>query len=144
MKKAPNGSNEKLEAQKELAAEIAYREHVDNSVKLIADLLFGEENNTALLVNVRPAGQPLVDDWDCFKKIVSKKKKKTNLHDLLMMIKDIFYTWFKIAIAVSIAIILRLLWLPKIKRECNCCCDVVVEDIATVILQSQLWLQTAI
>ena len=74
LEKAPHGSNEKLEAQKRLADEIAHRERVDNSVKVIGDLLFGEENSTTLMANVRPAGQPLVDDWDCFKKIVSLQR----------------------------------------------------------------------
>ena len=74
LEKAADGSNEKLEAQKELANEIAHRERVDETIKLIGDLLLGKESSTAMMANVRPAGQPLVDDWDCFKKIVSLQR----------------------------------------------------------------------
>nr|KYP50231.1 Vacuolar-processing enzyme [Cajanus cajan] len=71
LQKAPNGSKEKLEAQKELDDEIAHRKHVDSVFHLIGDLLFGEENNSStMLLHVRPPGQPLVDDWDCFKTLI--------------------------------------------------------------------------
>ncbi|KAL1314735.1 hypothetical protein AAHE18_16G210500 [Arachis hypogaea] len=69
-KNAPEGSKERMEAQKGLIEEIAQREHVDNSVKAIADHLFGEEYRTSLISSVRPSGQPLVDDWDCFKNYI--------------------------------------------------------------------------
>ncbi|KAK7260709.1 hypothetical protein RIF29_26979 [Crotalaria pallida] len=70
LEKALNGSKEKIEAQKELAAEIAHREHVDKNVQLIGELLFGKEKSSIMMANVRPTGQPLVDDWDCFKTIM--------------------------------------------------------------------------
>ncbi|TKY63156.1 Vacuolar-processing enzyme [Spatholobus suberectus] len=70
LQKAPDGSKEKLKAQKELDDEIAQREHVDNVVHLIGDLLFREENSSTMMLHVRPAGQPLVDDWDCFKTLI--------------------------------------------------------------------------
>lgn len=72
LEKAMDGSNEKLQAQKELDAEMAHREHVDKSVHLIGNLLFGEDKSSNTMVHVRPAGQPLVDDWECFKTLVTK------------------------------------------------------------------------
>ncbi|KAL1352782.1 hypothetical protein AAHE18_06G192700 [Arachis hypogaea] len=69
-KNAPEGSKERMEAQKGLIEEIAQREHVDNSVKAIADHLFGEEYRASVISSVRPSGQPLVDDWDCFKNYI--------------------------------------------------------------------------
>ncbi|KAG0587159.1 hypothetical protein KC19_2G144400 [Ceratodon purpureus] len=44
--------------------------HVDNSVKLIGDLLFGLDNSLKTLNTVRPAGQVLVDNWACLKFMV--------------------------------------------------------------------------
>ncbi|KAK7281549.1 hypothetical protein RIF29_09642 [Crotalaria pallida] len=70
LEKALNSSKEKIEAQKELAAEIAHREYVDKNVQLIGKLLFGKEKSSIMMANVRPTGQPLVDDWDCFKTIM--------------------------------------------------------------------------
>ncbi|KAK7311091.1 hypothetical protein RJT34_08988 [Clitoria ternatea] len=70
MKKAPDGSEEKLKAQKELDVEIAQREYVDNVFHLIGDLLFGEGNRSSMMLHVRLVGQPLVDDWDCFKTLI--------------------------------------------------------------------------
>ncbi|XP_057437409.1 vacuolar-processing enzyme-like [Lotus japonicus] len=70
LEKAMDGSNEKLQAQKELDAEMAHRKHVDKSVNLIGNLLFGEDKSSNTMVHVRPAGQPLVDDWECFKTLM--------------------------------------------------------------------------
>ncbi|XLR69662.1 hypothetical protein S83_020334 [Arachis hypogaea] len=70
LENAPDGSSEKVEAQKMLVNEIAEREHVDNVVKKIGDLLFGEDNSATLMASFRPSGQPLVDDWDCFKNYI--------------------------------------------------------------------------
>jgi hypothetical protein len=70
--KAPIGSQDKLEAQKRLVDEISYRKHVDYSINHIGMLLFGNSNSSSVVLEtVRPAGQPLVDDWDCFKMLVS-------------------------------------------------------------------------
>ncbi|KAM5579803.1 vacuolar-processing enzyme-like [Rosa sericea] len=68
--RAPTGSHEKLEAQKQLRKEIARRKHVDYSITKIGELLFGTERSSKVLMNVRPAGQPLVDDWECFKMFI--------------------------------------------------------------------------
>ncbi|VAI32873.1 unnamed protein product [Triticum turgidum subsp. durum] len=40
------------------------------SVELIGGLLFGSEEGAKVLGAVRPAGQPVVDDWDCLKSVV--------------------------------------------------------------------------
>lgn len=45
--------------------------HLDNSIALVGKLLFGIKKGPEVLTSVRPAGQPLVDDWDCLKSYVS-------------------------------------------------------------------------
>lgn len=69
--KASHGSEDKVKAQKELETEISHRYHVDTSVHLIGNLLFGEEKSSTMMVYVRPPGEPLVDDWNCLKTLVS-------------------------------------------------------------------------
>lgn len=68
--KAPEGSTRKLEAQKKLVEVMSHRAHIDNSMKLIGNLLFGFEKGDEVLNHVRPAGQPLADDWSCLKTMV--------------------------------------------------------------------------
>lgn len=55
----------------ELTRTIAHRMHVDNSIKLIGDHMFGLDTSLLRLKAVRPAGQVLVDDWSCLKAMVS-------------------------------------------------------------------------
>lgn len=70
--RAPEGSTKKLEAQKELHGKISHRMHVDHSMKEIGKLILGSENSTMMLLKtVRPLDQPVVDDWDCYKMLVS-------------------------------------------------------------------------
>ncbi|KAG7029275.1 hypothetical protein SDJN02_07613 [Cucurbita argyrosperma subsp. argyrosperma] len=69
-RKAPEGSNRKIEAQKKFVEAMSHRVHIDNSVKLIGKLLFGIEKGPEVLNAIRPAGRPLVDDWDCLKNMV--------------------------------------------------------------------------
>jgi legumain len=69
-RKAPEGSPRKIEAQKQFVEAMSHRMHLDNSVKLIGKLLFGIEKGPEVLTTVRPAGRPLVDDWDCLKTLV--------------------------------------------------------------------------
>nr|AWD84471.1 asparaginyl endopeptidase 1 [Petunia x hybrida] len=69
-RKAPEGSARKFEAQKQLNEAISHRMHLDNSIALVGKLLFGIKNVPEVLSSVRPAGQPLVDDWDCLKSYV--------------------------------------------------------------------------
>ncbi|PKA66658.1 Vacuolar-processing enzyme [Apostasia shenzhenica] len=64
------GSSKRLDAQRELLDIMAHRLHVDNSISLIGKLLFGSEKGTEVLTAVRPAGLPLVSDWDCLKAMV--------------------------------------------------------------------------
>lgn len=49
---------------------MSHRMHLDDSIKLIGKLLFGIEKGPEMLKTVRPAGQPLVDDWHCLKTLV--------------------------------------------------------------------------
>ena len=68
--KAPAGSHEKLEAQKQLHEEISLRKHMDYSINHIGELLFGNGSSSKVLETVRPSGQPIVDDWNRFKMLV--------------------------------------------------------------------------
>lgn len=43
---------------------------MDNNVKRLGELLFCVEKGTEVLHSVLPAGQPLVDSWDCLKSYV--------------------------------------------------------------------------
>ncbi|GFP88051.1 vacuolar-processing enzyme gamma-isozyme [Phtheirospermum japonicum] len=70
LRKAPEGSAEKSEAQKQLVEATGHRMHVDNSIELIGNLLFGTDKGPQVMMSVRPAGQPLVDDWKCLKSMV--------------------------------------------------------------------------
>ncbi|XP_055819309.1 vacuolar-processing enzyme-like [Solanum dulcamara] len=67
---APEGSDEKYEASVKLNEVMSQRTQVDNNVKHLGELLFGVEKGNEVLNSVRPAGQPLVDNWDCFKSYV--------------------------------------------------------------------------
>ncbi|CAL5381774.1 unnamed protein product [Camellia sinensis] len=69
-RKAPRGSEKKLEAQKQLIDELNQRLHIDHIMMFIGKLLFESENGLLILETVRPAGQPLVDDWNCLKTLV--------------------------------------------------------------------------
>jgi len=72
LEKALDGSKDKVKAQNELDAEIAYRKHVDHNIHLIGNILFGEKKSSAMMFHARAIGQPLVDDWDCLKTLVRK------------------------------------------------------------------------
>nr|5H0I_A Chain A, Asparaginyl endopeptidase [Oldenlandia affinis]5H0I_B Chain B, Asparaginyl endopeptidase [Oldenlandia affinis] len=69
-RKAPEGSARKEEAQTQIFKAMSHRVHIDSSIKLIGKLLFGIEKCTEILNAVRPAGQPLVDDWACLRSLV--------------------------------------------------------------------------
>ncbi len=56
------GSTRKSKAGEELVNTMAHRIHLDNSVELIGNLLFGSEAGASKLNAIRPAGQVLVDD----------------------------------------------------------------------------------
>lgn len=65
---AEKGSLREAAAAEELARTILHRKHLDDSVKLIGEILF--ENSIEKLNEVRPAGTVLVDDWACLKAMV--------------------------------------------------------------------------
>ena len=65
------GSEEKLRALRELKETVVHRKHLDNSIDFIGKLLFGFENGPSMLEAPRSSGQPVVDDWDCLKRMVS-------------------------------------------------------------------------
>ncbi|KAL1830655.1 hypothetical protein DCAR_0100586 [Daucus carota subsp. sativus] len=69
-RKAPEGSDRKIAAQKQFSEAMSHRMHLDNSIQLIGKLLFGIDTASEVLTTVRPSGQPLVDDWLCLKKLV--------------------------------------------------------------------------
>eukprot|EP00850_Spirogloea_muscicola_P018295 SM000166S02476 [mRNA] locus=s166:79817:83389:- [translate_table: standard] len=61
---------EKSRSLSELDNVISTRRHLDHSVEMLGDLLFGSANTLSPYRIVRPPGQPLVDDWDCLKRMV--------------------------------------------------------------------------
>ena len=71
VRRAPEGSTNREEAQRELDNALAHRKLVDESVAAIGKHLFGAKEGPSVLKSVRPAGKPLVDDWDCLKSLVS-------------------------------------------------------------------------
>ena len=64
-------SEEKQEVLREITGTVRHRKHLDSSIDFIGKLLFGIEKGPSTLQAVRPPGQPLVDDWDCLKQMVS-------------------------------------------------------------------------
>lgn len=69
-RKAPEGSSRKFNAQMQLAEAMAHRTHIDKSIKLIGKLLFGIDKGPKVLNSIQPSGTPLVDNWDCLKRLV--------------------------------------------------------------------------
>jgi legumain len=67
---AEKGSLRKTRAGRELSRTIVHRKHLDDSVKLIGEMLFGLESGLQKLTAVRPAGSVVVDDWACLKSMV--------------------------------------------------------------------------
>ncbi|KAK4752355.1 hypothetical protein SAY87_021153 [Trapa incisa] len=75
IKKAAEGSAEKLRAQKRLRDELSYRDRVDRTMRSIEEALLNGRPNTGSNAAVRSAAQPVVDDWDCFKGMVRKYER---------------------------------------------------------------------
>ncbi|KAI4369722.1 hypothetical protein MLD38_018136 [Melastoma candidum] len=71
VKNAPAGSVQSVEAQKRLSAEISKRQKEDSNINFVVKLLLGDAKSSSAFNAVRPAGQALVDDWDCFKSLVN-------------------------------------------------------------------------
>ncbi|XP_066348616.1 vacuolar-processing enzyme beta-isozyme 1-like isoform X2 [Miscanthus floridulus] len=66
-----NGESvEKLRALIEIKETVQHRKHLDSSIDFIGRLVFGFEKGPSMLEAVRTSGQPLVDDWDCLKRMV--------------------------------------------------------------------------
>lgn len=68
--RAPEGSVKRKQYQKELEDAISHREQVDCTFEEIGKAVFGDDNGIQMIKTVRSAGQPVVDDWDCFKTLV--------------------------------------------------------------------------
>lgn len=66
-------SDEMMKILTEISEAVMHRKHLDTSVDFIGKLLFGVENGPSMLQAVRPSGLPLVDDWDCLKRMVSTR-----------------------------------------------------------------------
>jgi hypothetical protein len=67
------GSEDKLRVLKEIKETVAHRVHLDSSIDFIGKLVFGFEKGPSILEAPRSSGQPVVDDWDCLKRMVSVK-----------------------------------------------------------------------
>ncbi|CAM0903595.1 unnamed protein product [Alopecurus aequalis] len=63
-------SEEKLRVLREIKETVLHRKHLDTSIEFIGKLLFGFANGPSMLEAPRSSGQPLVDDWDCLKRMV--------------------------------------------------------------------------
>ncbi|XP_078167435.1 beta vacuolar processing enzyme [Carex rostrata] len=61
---------ERSKVFKEITETMVHRKHLDSSIKFIGELLFGIEHGSSILETIRKASQPLVDDWDCLKRMV--------------------------------------------------------------------------
>ncbi|KAJ3680304.1 hypothetical protein LUZ60_016582 [Juncus effusus] len=57
---------EKSKVFKEITETMVHRVHLDTSIKFISKFIFGTNESPP----ARKAGQPLVNDWDCFKEMV--------------------------------------------------------------------------
>lgn len=68
---APVGSPQRQEAQKNLHEEINHRKQIDQNIIEILRLSLKQSNVLDLLTSTRTGGQTLVDDWDCFKNLVT-------------------------------------------------------------------------
>jgi len=73
---AAEGSTRKLEAGEKLMNTISRRLHLDTSVKVMGELLFGVDVGPQVLNRVVPRGQAVVDNWDCLKSTVRAFERK--------------------------------------------------------------------
>ncbi|KAG5512788.1 hypothetical protein RHGRI_038810 [Rhododendron griersonianum] len=68
--KALKGFQKKFTAEKQLHCVVKHRAHGDDSMMSIEKILFRSANGLVTVETVRPVGQPLVDNWSCFKILV--------------------------------------------------------------------------
>ncbi|KAI3858127.1 hypothetical protein MKX03_022446 [Papaver bracteatum] len=63
-------SGKKEETLNQIKEMMTHRTHLDTSIRLVGDLLFGPHKGSSTLSVVRSPGSPLVDDWGCLKAMV--------------------------------------------------------------------------
>ncbi|KAF5178372.1 Vacuolar-processing enzyme, partial [Thalictrum thalictroides] len=68
--RSKEGNGNGTELLEEIRQTILHRTHLDESIKLIGQVLFGQQRGPSILSAVRPSGLPLVDDWRCLKTMV--------------------------------------------------------------------------
>ncbi|CAN6919299.1 unnamed protein product, partial [Brassica oleracea] len=64
-------SRRRQEAQKNLLEEINHRKQIDQNIIEILRLSLKQTDVLDLLTSTRTTGQPVVDDWDCYKTLVT-------------------------------------------------------------------------
>ena len=69
--KLNGGSEEKQRVLREIKETVVHRKHLDSSIDFIGKLVFGFEKGPSVIEATKGPGQPLVDDWDCLKTMVS-------------------------------------------------------------------------
>ncbi|CAH8328827.1 unnamed protein product [Eruca vesicaria subsp. sativa] len=74
IQRSPMGSPERQELEKKLFEEMNHRKQIDQNIIEILRLSLKQTNVLNLLTSTRTTGQPLVDDWDCFKTLVNSFK----------------------------------------------------------------------
>ena len=87
---APVGSPQRQEAQKNLLEEINHRKKIDQNIIEILRVSLNQTNVLDLLTSTRTTGQSLVDDWDCFKTLV------TNATQILLLILHVTTSIYRI------------------------------------------------
>ncbi|KAG6503362.1 hypothetical protein ZIOFF_035674 [Zingiber officinale] len=65
------GSNKKKEILSEITEMMMHRAHLDSSIELNDNLIFGSDVAPSVLKIMRPSVQALVDDWVCLKIVVN-------------------------------------------------------------------------
>ncbi|KAG6514142.1 hypothetical protein ZIOFF_024483 [Zingiber officinale] len=68
------GSNKKKKILSEITDMMMHRAHLDSSIKLIGNLIFGSDVAPSVLKTMRPSSQALVDDWVCLKIVVQARE----------------------------------------------------------------------
>ncbi|KAH0880161.1 hypothetical protein HID58_067555 [Brassica napus] len=74
IQRSPMESPERQALEKKLFEEMNHRRQIDQNIVEILKLSLKQTNVSNLLISTRTTGQPLVDDWDCFKTLVNSFK----------------------------------------------------------------------
>uniref|UniRef100_A0A0D2ZV53 Legumain prodomain domain-containing protein n=1 Tax=Brassica oleracea var. oleracea TaxID=109376 RepID=A0A0D2ZV53_BRAOL len=69
-------SRRRQEALKNLLEEINHRKQIDQNIIEILRLSLKQTDVLDLLTSTRTTGQPVVDDWDCYKTLVKSFKNQ--------------------------------------------------------------------